>query len=633
MAITKILHQKVSPGRELGLHTKQLIDYIFNPDKTEQCILTGSVNCLPDTAYEQMVETKKVFGKLGGRQSYHIIISLVPGEGTPEELYEMTEKFVAEFIHGEYEVVFAVHTDHEHLHSHIVFNSVNMFTGRKFQYKNGDWKHKMQPITNKLSEEYGLEIMPAEYSKDPKNMSRDQWEKEKSFSEFIEADARYCMMRAENREHYIYLLKELGYEVKDGEHIAVKASGMKRFKRLGTIAPELDYRNIEQKDNKEKGRTDRLYKTIDPRPLRRALLSPLQKKYYVRLYKMRLLEKRRFQYKSAQFYKDLQRFKLLQEEYLFLVSEDIRSVDELINVKVSALHRYREISEEQKCLYKEKARLRNKKNKIAISQGNVDSFDEDEYRDRLQILKELKREEDKRFRIADKIYQDCLYDIELKDIDSISISEFEKELDNVDTEEKIPELPKPKPEPVIESVLANKKDISKVANGPSVKQEDVPAFSDSKVIKEENLNDSYVDVSIKNTLVEGTNKEEESKDDSPSCKKVDTDYEIEIIAIDAVIDIKNMNLSVQDFFLLSVEDKAAIWDVTKYDPLDAFEAYRKVADSAQVSKSVPDLYDEFTRIKNKCLEYKKEPWEREYRKIVLKGEYKNDKKLVRTKVR
>ena len=114
---------------------------------------------------------------------------------------------------------------------------------------------------------------------------------------------------------------------------------------------------------------------------------------------------------------------------------------------------------------------------------------------------------------------------------------------------------------------------------------------------------------------------------------VESDYEIEIIAIDAVIDIKNMNLSVQDFVLLSVEDKAAIWDVTKYDPLDAFEAYRKVADSAQVSKSVPDLYDEFTRIKNKCMEYKKEPWEREYRKILLKGEYKNDKKLVRMKVR
>lgn len=658
MAITKILHQKASPGRELGLHTKQLIDYIFNPDKTEQCILTGSVNCLPDTAYEQMVETKKVFGKLGGRQSYHIIISLVPGEGTPEELYEMTEKFVAEFLHGEYEVVFAVHTDHEHLHSHIVFNSVNMVTGRKFQYKNGDWKHKMQPISNKLSEEYGLEIMPAEYSKDPKNVPRNQWEKEKSFSEFIEADARYCMMRAENREHYIYLLKELGYEVKDGEHIAVKASGMKRFKRLGTIAPELDYRNIEQKDNKEKGRTDRLYKTIDPRPLRRALLSPLQKKYYVRLYKMRLLEKRRFQYKSAQFYKDLQRFKLLQEEYLFLVSEDIRSVDDLINVKVSALHRYREISEEQKCLYREKARLRKKKSKNAISQGDADSFDEDEYRDRLQILKELKRAEDKRFRIADKIYQDCLYDIELKDIDSISISEFEKELDNIDIEEKIPELPKPKPEPVKEPVLKSKE--AEAADEPSVKVEEVPTFRETKDIEEEEPNDSYSYASIKNTLEENTDIEEKSKDDSSEelsdisigmikeeesseefeqtddtslHENVESNYEIEIIAVDIVIGIRDLNLSVQDFFLLSVDDKAAIWDVTKYDPLDAFEAYRKVADSAQVNKSVSDLYDEFIRIKNKCLEYKKEPWEREYRKIILKGEYNNDKKLVRTKLR
>ncbi len=136
MAITKILHQKASPGRELGLHTKQLIAYIMNPDKTEDCILTGGINCLPDTAYKQMVETKKMYKKLGGRQSYHIIISLVPGEGTPEQLYEMTEKFADEFLGGEYEAVFAIHTDHEHLHSHLIYNSVNMITGKKFQYKN-----------------------------------------------------------------------------------------------------------------------------------------------------------------------------------------------------------------------------------------------------------------------------------------------------------------------------------------------------------------------------------------------------------------------------------------------------------------------------------------------------------------
>ena len=230
-------------------------------------------------------------------------------------------------------------------------------------------------------------------------------------------------------------------------------------------------------------------------------------------------------------------------------------------------------------------------------------------------MKELKREEDKRFRIADKIYQDCLYDIELKDIDSISISEFEKELDNVDTEEKIPELPKSKPEPVIESVSKAKVVESGLKDSRSIK-------TDNSIIIVQNVVTS-----------DCADERFEQIDYASPNVQVESDYEIEIIAIDAVIDFKNMNLSVQDFFLLSVEDKAAIWDVTKYDSLDAFEAYRKVADSAQVSKSVSDLYDEFIRIKNKCLEYKKEPWEREYRKIILKGEYNNDKRLIRTKVR
>ena len=61
----------------------------------------------------------------------------------------------------------------------------------------------------------------------------------------VEADARFCKMVASSRDHYIYLLKELGYEVKDGERISVKAEGMKRFRRLGTIAPELDYKDTQ----------------------------------------------------------------------------------------------------------------------------------------------------------------------------------------------------------------------------------------------------------------------------------------------------------------------------------------------------------------------------------------------------
>lgn len=671
MAITKILHQKASPGRELGLHTKQLIAYIMNPDKTEQCILTGGINCLPDTAYAQMLETKKMFGKTGGRQSYHVIISLVPGEGTPEELYEMTEKFAAEFLRGEYEAVFAVHTDHEHLHSHLVFNSVNMVTGKKFQYKNGDWKYKMQPITNKLSEEYGLEIMPAEYSEDPKNMSRVQWENEKSISEYIETDAKYCFMRSGNRAHYIYLLKELGYEVKVGEHISVKAPGMKRFKRLGTISPELDYKeeNGRIPAQGEKYNDNRIYKSIDPRPIRRAKLSPIQKKYYRRLYKMRVIEKRRFQFRSAQFYKDLKRFKELQEEYNFLVSEDIQSVEDLAKVRYEARSNYNLIDSVQKDLYRERAKIRRTQKQERSKGLEVTYFNEEEYRKKLAILKDMKRNEDKRFQIAGKIMEECRYDKSLDELDAVSISEAETELDYNDTEEMVLELPKP-PEPEKTSKSEEALEALKISESTEVREfskisepaelpELVKILKPVKLPESENNMESEMTMEpvrpielseLDEVFDSGTvNQEEEAtvevfddcapdndvEEPSKEIAKEEVDYDVELIIIQVISKIQSYNITVNEFFLLSVEDKAAIWDVTEENLDNTFEAYRKLASFAGVNKSVEDLHYDFMKVYKQCQEYKEEPWSLWYRQERLKGKdpFDEDKKIVRIKVR
>ena len=65
MAITKILNIQESEGRNPTTHLKNALEYIQNPDKTEECVLVGSINCLPDTAFEQMEETKNIFHKTG----------------------------------------------------------------------------------------------------------------------------------------------------------------------------------------------------------------------------------------------------------------------------------------------------------------------------------------------------------------------------------------------------------------------------------------------------------------------------------------------------------------------------------------------------------------------------------------
>lgn len=131
MAITKILNIKESKGRNPASHLENALQYIQNPDKTEECVLVGSINCLPDTAFEQMVETKNIFHKTGNRQGYHVIISFSPEEKvTAEQAMYVLEHFAKDVLGDDYEAVFAVHTDREHMHGHLIWNSVSVTTGK-----------------------------------------------------------------------------------------------------------------------------------------------------------------------------------------------------------------------------------------------------------------------------------------------------------------------------------------------------------------------------------------------------------------------------------------------------------------------------------------------------------------------
>ena len=84
MAISKILYMKDCGGHFHGKHLKQALEYVMNPEKTQDGRLIGGMNCQPDTAFKQMMDTKKEFNKVDKRQGYHLIISFMEGEVTPE---------------------------------------------------------------------------------------------------------------------------------------------------------------------------------------------------------------------------------------------------------------------------------------------------------------------------------------------------------------------------------------------------------------------------------------------------------------------------------------------------------------------------------------------------------------------
>jgi len=407
MAITKILNIQESEGRNPASHLKNALEYIQNPDKTEECILVGGINCLPDTAFEQMEETKNIFHKTGKRQGYHVIISFSPEEKvTAEQAMYVLEHFAKDVLGDDYEAVYAVHTDREHMHGHLIWNSVSMTTGKKYNSPKGNWKNHLQPITNKYCDELGLSIMPAEYSRNPKNISRDKWEKEMSMKEIILRDAKMCAYAAGNVEHFKYLMKRLGYVFKKDAWMEVQAPGFRYYHKLAKMDEMFSEETLRHHVDMPWMAKPYFYSS-DIRRLHRAKLSPYQKKFYAKLYRLRVVEQKRFVVGGAKYAEDLKRFHQLQDEYLLLVNNDIKSIVELVDFISEKEDRIQQIEDRQKEIYRESSsRKRSIKNEEQYREYQIWHM---EVQEELDELKQEKRNVKRQIQLADDIIKEDLY--------------------------------------------------------------------------------------------------------------------------------------------------------------------------------------------------------------------------------
>ena len=407
MAITKILNIKESKGRNPASHLENALNYIQNSDKTEECVLVGSINCLPDTAFEQMVETKNIFHKTGNRQGYHVIISFSPEEKvSAEQAMYVLEHFAKDVLGDDYEAVYAVHTDREHMHGHLIWNCVSMTTGKKYNSPKGNWRNHLQPITNKYCDELGLSIMPAEYSRNPKNISRDKWEREMSMKEIILRDAKMCAYAAGNVGHFKYLMKRLGYVFKKDAWMEVQAPGFRYYHKLAKLDEMFSEETLRHYVDMPWMAKPYFYSS-DIRGLHRAKLSPFQKKFYAKLYRLRIVEQKRFVVGGAKYTEDLKRFHRLQDEYLLLVNNDIKSAVELVDFISQQEEKIQQIENRQHEIYREGSSWkRNIKNEEQYREYQIWHV---EVQEELDELKQEKRGIKRQIQLADGIMKEDLY--------------------------------------------------------------------------------------------------------------------------------------------------------------------------------------------------------------------------------
>lgn len=536
MAITKILHiNEVDTGNP-ARHLEQALDYIQNPEKTNGNVLVGSLNCLPETAFEQMLDTKATFGKMNKRQGYHIIISFVPGEATEEIAFDVVERFAKEYLKDEYEAVYAVHNDKNHLHAHLIFNSVNLVTGAKYEYRKGEWKRRMQPITNKLCKEYGLEIMPAEYAKEPKNLSRVEWEWEQRFREMILADAKFCQNYAGSMDHFIFLMKRIGYQFEYGQYLSVKVPGGKWYHQLA----KLDERFAEEqfKYYLDMGFAIPRFISSNPTYLYQKGLSEFQLKFYHKMYRVRMVEQNRFDKNAAWMARELQRFHKLQDQYLFLVQNDIKSVESLVTYEYFAGDRAERITARQKEIYKESGTRK----RACKTEDDIRDFQiwHMQAQEELDALKAEKRE----IRNNLKLVEGCKK--EYKRFTMVDLASIEEEVRNTVW---VPEYPFAE-----ESV---REDLDVAGNYEQSEYEPVL----------ESVAESVVDIGdVVDVAIEAATVEEEPVE-MPRIEEVTVEAPMDVAEV--TVDAKNSLPTYERFKNMMPKEKADIWGFKQMQSFDA----------------------------------------------------------------
>ena len=499
MAITKILNIQESEGRNPASHLKNALEYIQNPDKTEECVLVGGINCLPDTAFEQMEETKNIFHKTGKRQGYHVIISFSPEEKvTAEQAMYVLEHFAKDVLGDDYEAVYAVHTDREHMHGHLIWNSVSMTTGKKYNSPKSNWKNHLQPITNKYCDEIGLSIMPAEYSRNPKNISRDKWEKKMSMKDIILRDAKMCAYAAGNVEHFQYLMRSLGYVFKKGSWMEVQAPRFRYYHKLAKL-DEMFSEDMLRHYVDMPWMAKPYFYSSDIRGLRRAKLTPFQKKFYAKLYRLRIVEQKRFVVGGAKYTEDLKRFHRLQDEYLLLVNNDIKSVVELVDFISGQKEKMQQIEGRQKAIYRENSsRKRSIKTEAQYREYQIWHV---EVQEELDELKQEKREIKRQIQLADDIIKEDLYTA------YYAVSGKEEIVADRDVE--IPEMEENTAVEKGAGVVVEPDINVEVMNSNNI-QNDIPVMSDIHNVSDVNMarmDEDITDVTGKSKLVEPKEKE------------------------------------------------------------------------------------------------------------------------------
>ena len=203
----------------------RLIDYAINGEKTENKLYLSGINCMPDTAFYEMDNTKKQFFKTGGIECYHGYQSFAEGEVTAEQAHEIGVKLAEEIWGDRFQVIVSTHLNTDNIHNHFVLNSVSFIDGKRFCNTKNDYAI-MRNTSDKLCEEYGLSVLKQE----------DKYNKfatSSLYKELMKDSIDYAIANARDYNEFIKILHDLDYIVTEKNNtLSIRRKPYKRNTRI-----------------------------------------------------------------------------------------------------------------------------------------------------------------------------------------------------------------------------------------------------------------------------------------------------------------------------------------------------------------------------------------------------------------
>ena len=150
---------------------------------------------------------------------YHIIQSFKPDEITPEEVLVVSEELCDRFLKGNYQYVLAVHSDRDHLHTHIVFNNTNVYNGLSFTYEENQggkreraWV-KLRAISDDICREHNLSVIDEpEKGQSVSHFERDMQLQGKSWKDKLRAKIAEIAFYSKDFTDFLQRCTECGIE-------------------------------------------------------------------------------------------------------------------------------------------------------------------------------------------------------------------------------------------------------------------------------------------------------------------------------------------------------------------------------------------------------------------------------------